>query len=135
MTDERRQEDRRGEDVRLAEEVAKLEDSIQSIVSARISEEWERAEAIHDQFSYKGHEHVEVTRLINILEGKPRQMPSGEIKREGGVLKELQTVTKAMSNGGVKIRIPSAVWWAIVVAIVTGLFNLVVALIASPAPW
>ena len=121
--------------MRLAEAIADLQDKMDERIDKRIAEEWQRANSIHEQFAYKGHEHVEVSRLINVLEGTPRQMPSGETVRDGGVLNEIQTLTETISQNGVKIKIPPGVWAAIWGAVITGLFSLAVAIITSPSPW
>jgi len=130
MTDERRHEDRREEDVRLAEAV----ESFEGVLDARLAAEWESAQSIHENLAPKNHEHLEVTRLIDVLEGSPRKMPSGEIVREGGLIAEVSELNRSMRNGGVKIKVPPAVWVAIVVAIITGMFNVWAAFVSSP-PW
>jgi len=117
MTD-RRESDRRIEDMRLAEAVARIEDTITS--------ELIRSEAVHAEL--QNHKHIEIDRLINVLEGTPRVMPSGRIEYTGGLISEVQAITKAMGNGGVKVKLPPAAWAAIVVAIITGIFNIGAAL-------
>src|SRR5690606_32981517 len=117
MTD-RRESDRRIEDMRLAEAVTRIEETIAA--------EMARAETIHAEL--KGHKHAEIERLIHVLEGQPRVMPSGQVKFVGGLISEVEALTKAMRNGGLKIKLPPAAWAAIVVAIITGIFNIGAAL-------
>jgi hypothetical protein len=116
---ERRESDRRDEDMRLAEAVARIEDMISS--------EMLKAEQVHADL--KNHKHPEIDRLIHVLEGQPRVMPSGQVRYVGGLISEVESLTKAMRNGGLKIKLPPAAWAAIVVAIITGIFNVVAALV------
>ena len=130
MPDERRIDDRRDEDVRLAEALGEL----QAHLDARIASERERAEAIHAEFASKevqAHLEQSITRLVAVLEGEQRIMPSGSVTRTGGLINEVAQLTKKLSNGGIKIKIPPAVWVAIVVAIITGAFNVWAAIASS----
>lgn len=104
--------------MRLAEAVARIEETIAA--------EMARSEAVHAEL--QNHKHIEIDRLINVLEGTPRVMPSGRIEYTGGLISEVQAITKAMGNGGVKVKLPPAAWAAIVVAIITGIFNVGAAL-------
>jgi hypothetical protein len=76
-----------------------------------------------DGFAPRDHSHDEISRLIEVLEGKAAIMPSGLIVREGGLISEVSNLTSTMRNGGLRIKLPPAAWVAIFVAIVTGLFN------------
>lgn len=105
--------------MRLAEAVARIEDMISS--------EMLKAEQVHADL--KNHKHPEIDRLIHVLEGQPRVMPSGQVRYVGGLISEVESLTKAMRNGGLKIKLPPAAWAAIVVAIITGIFNVVAALV------
>ena len=105
--------------MRLTEAVARIEDTITS--------ELIRSEAVHAEL--QNHKHIEIDRLINVLEGTPRVMPSGRIEYTGGLISEVQAITKAMGNGGVKVKLPAAAWAAIIVAIITGIFNIGSALV------
>lgn len=120
--EERRHDDRRSEDVRLAEAVSEL----QLHLDERFALEWEKADKVHDGFATKESQaHLEqaITRLVAVLEGEQRIMPSGTVTRTGGLISEVENLTKKLSNGGIKIKIPPPVWAAVVVAIITGLFN------------
>ena len=122
MPDERRHEDRRDEDVRLAEAI----NDLQGYLDERFTLEWEKADRIHAEFATKKSQiHLEqaITRLVGVLEGEQKIMPSGLVTRTGGLIEEVANLTRKLSNGGIKIRIPTPVWVAIVVAIITGLFN------------
>jgi hypothetical protein len=114
--------------MRLAEAVQEL----QSSLDARISLEWARANEIHGGLAPRVHDHPEIALLINALEGTPRMMPSGTTIREGGLISEVAALTKKLSNGGINIRLPAAAWVAIVVAIITGIFNVWAAISQNP---
>lgn len=118
--EERRSEDRREEDVRLAEDVRKM-----------LAEERKKN---GERFAERDHVHQEVYRLIEVLEGKSTMMPSGRTVYEGGLISEVAQLSKAMANGGLRIKIPVMGWIAIIVAIIAGVFNVWAALVAS-APW
>lgn len=117
MTDERRHEDRREEDVRLADELHAL-----------LEAERERN---GEHFAPIDHGHREIYRLIEVLEGKATMMPSGRTIYEGGLINEVAHLTKAMTNGGFKIKIPIMGWIAIIAAIIAGAFNVWAALVAG----
>lgn len=112
MTDERRQDDRRSEDVRLAEEIAELH--------ALLDAEREHA---RERYADADHGHREIYRLIEVLEGRATMMPSGRTMYEGGLINEVAQLTKKLSNGGIRIKIPVMAWAAIIAAIIAGLFN------------
>lgn len=117
---ERRSEDRRDDDVRLAEEVAELRTLLE-----------EEREHNGDRFAASDHGHREIYRLIEVLEGKATMMPSGRTLYEGGLISEVHELTKAMRNGGFKIKIPVMGWVAIVAAIIAGAFQVWSALVAG----
>ncbi len=123
MTDERRQDDRRSEDVRLAEEIAELHALLET----------ERQHA-KERFAGADHDHPEIYRLIRVLEGETVTMPSGRIHYEGGLISEVAQLTKKLSNGGIRIKVPVMGWVAIAAAIIAGLFNVWAALVSS-LPW
>lgn len=112
MDDERRDHDRRGEDVRLAEEIAELL----------------RA---NGDFASRVHQHDEITLLIEALEGSPKRLPSGAIERQGGLIAEVAALTKKLSNGGINIKLPVGAWVAIVVAIIAGVFQVIAAIVTA----
>lgn len=104
--------------MRLAEAVIRIESSI--------AEEMLKAERVHADLA--SHKHPEIDRLINVLEGTPRVMPSGQIRYTGGLISEVEALAKAMTQSGVKVKLPPAAWAAIIVAIITGIFNIGAAL-------
>jgi len=67
--------------------------------------------------------------LIEILEGPEIRRLDGSTERTGGVLDDLSDIKHQLSNGGVRIKLPVGVWAAISVAIVSGLFTVVAAVV------
>lgn len=110
MTDERRHDDRRTEDMRLAEAVSAA------------------------NYANADHSHDEIIRLIEVLEGKAHLMPSGLVMREGGLISEVAALTKRLSNGGINVKLPVGAWVAIGVAIIAGLAQVAAAIVSTPAP-
>jgi hypothetical protein len=107
-TDDRRYEDRREEDVRLA---AMLEE-------------------LSHNFAPSDHSHKEINRLIEVLEGKPHYMPSGRTNYEGGLINEVAQLTESMRKGGLLVNLPR---WTKVLGFFLVLFQIILTVILITA--
>jgi len=54
----------------------------------------------------------------------------GVRQSEQGMVHKVDRIDETLTNGGVKVRLPVAVWVAVVAAIIAGLFQVVAALVA-----
>ena len=53
----------------------------------------------------------------------------GKRQTETGLVHKVDRIDKTLSNGGVRIKLPGAVWVAIGVAIIAGVFQVIAALV------
>jgi len=67
--------------------------------------------------------------LLHILEGPEIRRLDGSVERDGGVLKEVRDINAIIANGGVRIKLPVGVWGAIIVAVLSGIFTVVAAVV------
>jgi hypothetical protein len=64
------------------------------------------------------------------LLGTPElQMDGTVVRLEDGLVSQMGQIQKQLSNGGVKVKIPKSVWAAIMAAIISGVFQVVTAVL------
>ena len=78
---------------------------------------------------FETHANERWDQLLHILEGPEIRHLDGSIERSGGLLDEIKDINAVIANGGVRIKLPPAVWGAIGVAVISGLFTIAAAVI------
>lgn len=138
MTDTPR---RRDNDKEAADLYPLVESMIEQI--GRIDATLTTEVAAHASLAPLNHAHPklesDVAQIIDVLEGPEKPRPFGQPPtRDDGLVdavaiiqatqvtqgRDISAIKETLGNGGIKIKIPPGAWVAIIVAIITGLFNI-----------
>ena len=112
--DERREQDRRDEDVRLAEAVQRLET---------------RHERFYEEFV--AHTHPELDQIVTLLVGTEGDLLAGEephpglIKNVEGLAADMKYIKAQTENGGLKVNLPM---WSKIAALALTVVNIFIGL-------